>query len=447
MKSKQLRRIVGLLLAVTVMTGLVMGCSQKESKSTQDSTPKKEQSMQAQTSGNEQKEFTIFARTGPDSSTWLREVAKGFTNETGIKVNFIEQGQSGYFTNLTNQLVGGTDSFELGVTNSTYIGPWAYAGYIDPLDDYIAKFPSDYDMKDLAFSYKINEKTYAIPYSISAHFLYYRSDLIQTPPQTWDEYIELSKKFTKTINPSSPTKYGTAWTAKSGPEQPKTFYNFLWSLGGDIVVDGKAAVASKAALKAGEYWDTFRKEKIIPPDMANYSYPEVLDALKTGTIAMAAPYWSAGFSDLLSSDSPYKKNIKVALLPGVKQPDGTIKRVSFNHSYTLVMNKKGKNKEAAMKYYAYLANKKNQLAYAKIAGFPARYSALKDSSPEMKDFFDVALKSLEITRYEPLVSYYLEQHDIMNNALSGIMTGTVPYEDALKKAQDELQKLIDSNKK
>lgn len=113
----------------------------------------------------------------------------------------------------------------------------------------------------------------------------------------------------------------------------------------------------------------------------------------------------------------------------------------------IILNKNGKNKEAAMKYYEYLTNKKNQLAYAKIKGFPARYSALKDSSLDMKDYFDVAIKSLEITKFEPLVPYYLERHDIMNNALSGIMTGTVPYADALKKAQTDLQKLYDANKK
>lgn len=392
-------------------------------------------------------EFTIFARTGPDSSEWLRTVAAGFTAETGIKVNFIEQGQNGYFTNLTNQLVAGTDSFDLGVTNSTYIGPWAAAGYLEPLDSYIAKFSPDFDMKDMAFSYKIDGKTYAIPYSISAHFLYYRTDLIQTPPQTWDDYIALARNYTQSINASSPTRYGLAWTTKAGPEQPKTWYNYLWSLGGEIQVNGKAAVASDAGLKAGSYWDSIVKQKIAPPDVANYSYPEVLDALNTGLIAMAAPYWSAAYSDIKKGSSPYKDKIKVTLLPGVKQSDGSIKRVSFNHSYTMVLNKNGKNKEAAMKFYEYLCNKKQQLAYAKIFGFPARYSALRDPSLTDKEFFDIALKSLEITRFEPLVPYYLEQHDIMNIALSGIMTGTVPYDRALKTAQTDLQALYDSYSK
>lgn len=395
----------------------------------------------------EAKSFTIFARTGPDSSDWLRKVAEGFTAETGIQVNFIEQGQNGYFTNLTNQLVAGTDTFDLAVTNSTYVGPWAYAGYIEPLDEYMAKFSPDYNAADLAFSYQIDGKTFALPYSISAHFLYYRSDLISDDqvPKTWDELLALAKQFTQSHNSSSPTPYGLAWTAKAGPEQPKTFYNYLWSLGGEIEVDGKAAVASEAGLKAGAYWAQIVSEKLAPPEVANYSYSEVLEALQTGVVAMAAPYWSAGYSDITNKESPYKDKIKVAMLPAGVLPDGSLKQVCFTHSYTMVLNTNGKNKDLAMQYYEYLTNAANQLAYAKINGMAARYSALQDPSLD-RGFFDVALKSLEVARFEPLVPYYLEQHNIMNNALSGIMTGTVPYEEALQDAQVQLQELYDSQK-
>ncbi|MPN47797.1 hypothetical protein SDC9_195401 [bioreactor metagenome] len=128
------------------------------------------------------------------------------------------------------------------------------------------------------------------------------------------------------------------------------------------------------------------------------------------------------------------------MLPGAKQADGTIKKVSFNHAYTLVLNAKAKNPEAAMKYYEYLCNKSMQLAYAKDNGVPARYSALKDPSLN-RAYFDVILESLQKTRFEPLVPYYLEQHDIMNNYLSAIMTKSMPSELAIKTAQSELQEL------
>ena len=431
-------RVKWLMVLAAIAVLSISACSGKDTKPAAPAAP----AAAAQPA----KEFTIFARTGPDSSVWLRTVADDFTKQTGIKVNFLEQGQDGYFTNLTNQLVAGTDTFDLGVTNSTYVGPWAYGGYIDSLDSYMANFSSDFDFNDLAFSYKIDGKAYAIPYSISAHMLYYRSDLISSPPQTWDEYLALARKFTQSVTPSSPTKYGTAWTAKAGPEQPKCFYNYLWSLGGDIQVDGKAAVASDAGMKAGNYWAAFVKEKLIPPDGANYSYPEVLGALSTGVIAMAAPYWSAAYSDITKGTSPYKDKIKVAVLPGVKKADGSINRVSFNHSYTMVLNKKGKNKESAMKYYEFLCNKAEQLAYAKINGMPARYSAMGDPSLD-KDFFSVALESLKITRSELLVPYYLEQHTVMNTALSGIMTNTVSVKDALNTAQSALETLYASYKK
>jgi ABC-type glycerol-3-phosphate transport system substrate-binding protein len=93
-----------------------------------------------------------------------------------------------------------------------------------------------------------------------------------------------------------------------------------------------------------------------------------------------------------------------------------------------------------MKYYEYLCNKEMQLAYAKANGVPARYSALKDPSLN-RGYFDVILESLEKTRFEPLVPYYLEQHDIMNNYLSAIMTGVMSSDKAMKLAQEELNVL------
>lgn len=384
-------------------------------------------------------EITIFARTGPDSSDWLRYVAEIFTERTGIKVNFIEQGQNGYFTNLTNQLVGGTDSFDLAVTNSTYVGPWAYAGYIAPLDDYMAGFSEDFDWDDLAFSYEIDGSTYAIPYSISAFVLFYRSDLISQEelPKTWSEYIELCKKFTQSINPDSPTRYGTCWPAMAGAEQPKAFYNILWSLGGDIIVDGKAAVASEEGLTAAKYVQEMVDLGVVPPEIANYSYPECLDALLTGITAMSGPFWSAGYADIQKSDSQYKDSLKIAMLPGDE------KQLAFNHSYTLVLNTNAKNPEAAMKYYEFLASKEMQLAYVLEGnGVAARFSALADENAD-REFYDVIGVALANTKSEPLVPYYLEQHDIMNRYLSGIMTKTMDAESAMKGAQEELQMLYD----
>ncbi|GGI44883.1 sugar ABC transporter substrate-binding protein [Paenibacillus marchantiophytorum] len=393
------------------------------------------------------REITVFTRTGPDTSDYVKEQAKEFTKLTGVKVNFTEQGASNYFTNLTNQLVGGTDAFDLATTNNTYVAPLAEAGAIEPFDEYIKKFDPNYDWKDMAFQYKYKDKIVAIPYNLSIHLFYYRSDLIPTPPQTWDDFVAESRKWTKSKNPNSPTPYGASWTALSGSEQPKVFYSMMWSYGGEISKDNKAGVGSPGAIKAGELWQSMMKEGVIPKDTPNWGFTNVFDALKTGTIAMAAPMWSAAYTELKKSDSPFKDKIKIAVVPGVKQADGKILRTPLFHSWSLIMNKKAKNKEDAAQFVEFMTSKDGAMREAKLGGLPIRYSVLNDPTLQPREFYDTVMESLKVGRDEPLVPYYLKQHELMNTALSSIMTGTNTPDAALKSAEKDLQTIIDNNKK
>ncbi|TDF97217.1 extracellular solute-binding protein [Paenibacillus piri] len=434
-----------LALSLVTMMAIMSACSSDGGGKPAD----KGSADSGKAAGDAQKarEITIFTRTGPDTSDYVKEQAKEFTKLTGVKVNFTEQGASNYFTNLTNQLVGGTDAFDLATTNNTYVAPLAEAGAIEPFDEYMKKFDPNFDWKDVAFQYKYKDKTIAMPYNLSIHMFYYRSDLIPNPPQTWEEFVEEAKKWTKSKNPSSPTQFGASWTALSGSEQPKVFYSMMWSYGGEIVKDGKAGIGSEGAIKAGEIWQSMMKDGLLPKDTPNWGYSNVFDALKTGTIAMAAPMWSAAYTEIKKSDSPFKDKIKIAVVPGVKQADGKILRTPLYHSWSLIMNKNAKNKEDSAKFVEFMTSKEGAMRQAKLGGLPIRYSVLQDPSLQPREFYDTVMESLKVGRDEPLVPYYLKQHDLMNTVLSGIMTGTIKPDVALKGAEKELQALIDSNKK
>lgn len=433
-----------MIMVMIFMTACTGGGANSNGSNGSKGSNNSEKSNQSSDSSSEEKgEITVFTRTGPESGDYLRAQAEAFTEATGIKVNFTEQGKSGYFTNLTNQLVAGTDTFDVAATNSAFVGPIAAAGALEPMDDYIAKLDPSYDMDDLAFSYKYDGKTMAIPYDISVQMLYYRKDLIENPPQTWEEYYDVAKQWTKSLNPDSPTEYGTSWTALAGPEQPKTFYSMMWSYGAEIVKDGKAGVGSDGAIEAAKIWQNAMNDGIIPPETPNWGFPNVLDALKTGTIAMAAPMWSAAYNMIISSDSPYNDKIGIAVVPGVEQADGSIKKTPFTHGWSLIMNKQAKNKDDAWKFIEFVTNNEGQMREAKLGGVPARYSVLNDPSLEPRVYYEALLDSMKQARYEPMVGYYLKQHDIMNKALSGIITRTAEPESAMKAAEKELQSVID----
>jgi len=384
----------------------------------------------------------VFVRTGPEAEG-LRAVADVFTEKTGISVEMMEIGRSGYFSTMTTQLVSGTSAFDLVATNSAYVAQFAASGALEPLNNFLSKEPDSYRINDILFMYKYIDETYAIPFDVSTHFLYYRKDLISDPPDTWDEYLELAKQFTQAINPDSPTLYGTAFTALPGPELPKVFYSLMWSMGGEILdSDGKPVVDSPEVKKAASFYRSLTKERVVSPDIISWGFSNALDALQTGMIAMAAPYWNAAYPQIIASESEYKDKIGLALVPGVEQKDGTILRTPFQHGWSLAMNNKSNNKENAWKFFAFATSEEGSKIYAQNGGTPARESVLKDPDLQPRGYFNLILQSLSISRSEPAVPYYLDLHEIMNQALSKVLTSRESIDNILNQANRQLLNLV-----
>jgi len=389
----------------------------------------------------------LVVRTGPEADG-LRVTAKEYTKNTGVNVEIVEIGREGYLTAVMTQLLAGTSDYDVVWFLSTSIAEMAEGGVLEPIDDYINNpkltDPAEFDSKDLLATYGYKGKTYGLPQTISTNYLYYRSDLIPNPPQTWDEYFEVAKKFTKSINPSSPTTYGTVIDCLPGEELPKCFYSCLWTCKGDIVDDnGNVVINSPAAIEAGDWYVKFVNAGIFPKDVLTYGYTEVFEALQTGAVAMAGPMWDAAMGGILVGDSPFKDVIKVTMIPGIKQNDGSIYRVPFQHSWCFVLNKNSKNLEGGWKFLNYATGKEGGKITAVACGSsPARVSLLTDPELLAKfPFYKLHAESLAIAKSEPAVTFYEAMHDAMNTALTKIIVGELTPKDAFDTAASEIKKL------
>ncbi|MFZ5825718.1 MAG: sugar ABC transporter substrate-binding protein [Bacillota bacterium] len=437
--------VSGMIMALLLTAAGCGGSGSKPADNAGSNTAPKTEAPKADPAQPVTGKLVIYIKTGPEANG-MREVAEAYTAKTGIKVEILEQGAANYFPTLITQLASGTDAFDLVGTNTAFAGPMAGAGNLVPLNARMASSTTG-KFDDIQLKYPYQGETYVIPFDVSAHLLFYRSDLIPNPPQTWDEYMEVAKQFTKSITPNSPTQFGMAWTARSGPEQPKAFYDFMWSYGGYIVNDkNEVGVNTDGAVKAAEFWANAAKTKVIPPDMPNWSYGNVLDAMKTGVIAMAGPMWSPAYKDILNSDSPHKNNWKVTLIPGVKQADGKVYRTPFQHSWALGINKSSKNVEAAWKFLEYATGPEGIAVYSAKWGTSVRKAVLNDPNSKPRDYYDLILQTLTLSKAEPLVPYYLTMHDAMNEALSGVLTGTKQPKPAMDEAANKIKELIKNTK-
>ncbi|MBI4573681.1 MAG: extracellular solute-binding protein [candidate division NC10 bacterium] len=397
------------------------------------------------TASHAAEKVVVMVRTGVEADA-IRAVAQAYTKATGRPVEMMEIGRSAYYATLHTQLVAGTDAFDLAQANDVDVGVLAEAKVIAPigpyLDDPRQTDPKTFDLKDIAFVYSYKGQTYAIPFDVSTHFLYYRKDLVKTPPATWDEYFEEAKRWTRRYNEKSPTMFGASFTALAGSEQPKVFYSVMWSMGGWILDDqGRVGVDSPGAIAAGEYYARLRDAKVIPPDIFSWGFQNVKDALETGVVAMGAPYWNAAYPMIKTGKSPLKDQIAITVVPGVRRPDGTITRTPFQQGKILLMNAGSKRKAGAWAFHQYLTSKEGMRLMVQAGGTPSRFSLLRDPSLPLREYHDLMEASLKIAKGDPAPPFYLKQHEAMNEALSNIMTAKGDVKANLARAGETIRRL------
>jgi ABC-type glycerol-3-phosphate transport system substrate-binding protein len=386
--------------------------------------------------------ITILCMTSPETTALKAAAAEFKKQNPGFEITFSEQGRLGYFTNVTTQLVGGTDAFDLVQDNITYMTELAAAGVIDPYDSFLNDKKqtnlADYDLADLPVKLSYEGKIYCIPTDLSTQLSYFRKDLISAAPQTWDELLANAKKFSQSTNPSSPTKYGDMLTALTGgPEAPKIFYTVLWSMGGNVLDDkGNVVLNSPAAKKAGEFYRALAET--LPQDVTTYDYTKVYDSLRAGLTAQAIPMWNAAWNGIQGSDSEYKSKYAIALIPGVKQSDGTIKRVPQTHGWGLVINSKSKNKEAAWQFLKFATSKEGFRIRGKVGSSVYRTSVLTDKTYATGEYYSLMSETYKLARMEPLVPYYSKLHEVLNVMVAGFLTTKTPVETILAQAQKDI---------
>jgi ABC-type glycerol-3-phosphate transport system substrate-binding protein len=156
----------------------------------------------------------------PTAKYWNEKYAAA----TGITVNAVALSRMGYFEKMQSQLVAGLREPDLVHPFNMALGQ--LRPYIEDLRPYLAKADimtgpdgEKYNIDGLLDPAKAcvtasDGAILGMPKDMSELCVYYRKDLISKPPETWPEFLEVAKKFTKSINPSSPTEYGAVLQGK-----------------------------------------------------------------------------------------------------------------------------------------------------------------------------------------------------------------------------------------
>lgn len=199
-----------------------------------------------------------------------------------VKVDLQQIGDDDYYTKLLLALDSGSgpDVFHYG---GSAAGELSEAGYLEPLDSYLASWPdwAKYYPASVQSSVQYKGKTWCVPYGLDTRFLYYRKDIFKASglPEDWqpanvagilDAADQIKKNDAKVI----PYALYAGQAGSSGTSD-HAFVPLVWAFGGDMInKDGKWIASSTAINKAFDYYArAFQTDKVVPQAILTTTKP------------------------------------------------------------------------------------------------------------------------------------------------------------------------------
>lgn len=376
----------------------------------------------------------------------LYKIIPKWEEQTGAKVEFVFKG-NGFETDkrLVQDFAAGTVDYDVCWDHSSFFSQYVKADGLEPLDAY---FSAD-DLKDfiprLVDAGRRDGKLWLIPRHFDISVIHYRTDLLgdKKPPETWDEFKQLSLDLTD----SGKGIYGTQFAGKEEALSGR-FYEVLTAEGGSLFDDKwEPTFNSAAGVKAIQMMADLYEAGAMPPGMTNFLWEDVAKNFANGTIALYSEWfgWYGFFQDPKNSQVAGKFDL--ARLP--KGDGGVHSGWAGHHAFSIT--KAAKNKEAAASLIKHLTSVEGNELEGKTGLLVARQSVwdkqIKEAEgskvPLDKKRLELALMAAqEDFKTPPLIAEWLPMSNVLYPILQKVILGDVVAQAGLDDAVAQVKKLM-----
>ena len=295
-----------------------------------------------------------------------------------IKVNIqvLSSDSTTYLSQLEQSFIAGSSTPDVFESDVTYPAKFAQAGWAMALDGFSPDMSQFFPTQVAAGTF--NGKTYAIPWFDNPEGLYYRKDLIKTPPTTPAQVIADAKA---AMVADKSLKEGFAFEGAKYEGVITSYLTVNSAFGGKLDPQNLNTPGNLASLQ----WlhDAIYVNKIAPTAVTGWQDGQVGNEFTSGNAAFAINY---PFVNSLATTPPVMGN--VGYIPFPAATGGT--PGSALGGEMLGINAKTKHSAAAWKLIEYLVNPTVQIARAEATGdppsLPSAYTAeLYAKAPYFQD--------------------------------------------------------------
>ncbi|RMH56302.1 MAG: extracellular solute-binding protein [Candidatus Hydrogenedentota bacterium] len=287
---------------------------------------------------------------------------------------------------------------------STWLPELADKDLILPLDPYLShSFIEASDFAKNSWSlYRYRNHQYAIPWYIDVRALYYRSDLLPSPPKTWNEVLRLRRTRSR--------KYRYPLTFAL--DDPKNFLMLYWAAGGTL--SRPDPLVLKKSLKR---YKQLLLSRIVPSGpFENTRDPEAVLASGYCAAMISGPWHLRA----LEREFPQVSDSwATAPLPA----DSTT--VSFLGGAGWAIPKHAKNPEGAWTFIEYMTHVERQKEWWRAVGNLPAVQAAWDSSIETNPHLAGFAAMLSHLRHPPVDPRWNETEREWKNILDDYTSGKI----------------------
>lgn len=337
------------------------------------------------------------------------------------------------------------------------------AQWLAPLEDLLAADAvADLLPRPLELA-RVDGRLLQVPRNLDVRLLHYRRDLFEDPreqkafeaefgrplsvPSTWAELADAASFFTRPPQNGGRPLFGFLYPGRDSGLFG-TFYELLVGSGGTLF-DGELQPAfdSPAGIwAAGFLAELYQTRHVTPRELPSWHYDEISLAFREGGAAMVADWPGSYHLYRNPATCRVSEQVGLALLPA----GPAAVRAAYAGCHSFAIARTAPNVDGGVALLRFLTSFDAQLDEARLGAIPCRASALRRVQEE------AAAHPIEARRWAllaetertmiipPRFAAYPQCEDAIWQAVQQAMLGTMTPADAVRRAANEVQVIVDA---
>jgi multiple sugar transport system substrate-binding protein len=349
----------------------------------------------------------------PDNSGAIQQaVDKCATSQYRISYQKLPNGADGQRQQLVRRLAAKDSALDILGLDVTWEAEFAEAKWIQPWTGANKAEATNGTLAGPLATATWKNQLYAVPYNSNTQLLWYRSDLVPTPPKTWDEMIDMAIKLAKEGKPHLIEIQGAQY------EGAVVWFNTLVSSAGGSILNKDATGPSMGApaKKALQIMKRLASSPAADPSLSVQMEDANRLAMESGQAAFEINYPFV-YASMKADQPKLFKNFKYTQYPRVSANEPSHVTIG---GIDLAISSYSAHSAMAFKAALCLRNRENQLVAATKGGLPPTIASLYQDPRLFKDypFHAEILTALQKASVRPKTPAYQNVSIVVSHAVS-----------------------------